>query len=65
MISEETRDSWHDMVGFLSSHQENLEPWDLSFLGGMAALVDRRIDLSFKQSKSLRRIYKREQARIG
>ncbi len=65
MISEETREAWRDQVRYLISHQEALTPWELSLLGSAAALVERGLDLSFKQSKSLRRIYRREQGRIG
>ena len=65
MISEETREAWRDQVRFLISHQEALTTWELSLLGGTAALVDSGFDLSFRQSKALRRIYKREQARLG
>lgn len=65
MISEKTRKAWRDQVRFLISHQEALTPWELSLLGSTASLVDRGLDLSFRQSKSLRRIYRREQGRIG
>ena len=65
MISEKTREAWRDEVRFLTSHQEALTPWELRFLGNVADLIDRGIDITFRQSKTLRRIYRREQARIG
>lgn len=65
MIQEETRRRWRERARFLVNRQDRLSTWELRFLGTIAGRLDRGEDISFRESRKLREIFKREELKDG
>lgn len=65
MISGETRRRWEERARYLVSRQHRLSAWELLFLGNVTMRLFRGGDLSWKESRKLREIFKREEHRDG
>jgi hypothetical protein len=65
MISDKTNQQWQDRARYLVSRQHRLSSWELRFLDTVTSRLFRGGDLSWKESRKLREIFKREERQDG
>ena len=59
------REEWQKQADFLTQHMEHVDNWERGLLYSVKERLAIGIELSFHQSKYLRRAYNRVVGRIG
>jgi len=65
MISDETREKWKSELAYIQTYGlDYLNEWETEFLDSVIELLEFDEDLSFAQSKVLRRIFDKIQREV-
>ena len=51
------RKKWNEMLSFILDYPNSLNDWETGFIDSVSIQLSKEKDLSFKQSKVLRKIY--------
>jgi hypothetical protein len=66
MISEETHEKWHRAVAcLLENGDPYLNEWEAEFLDSISIRLANNLDLTFKQSSILYKLWHRVEEKVG
>lgn len=66
MISNETRQKWQKAVGYLMEYGDgHMDEWEANFLDSISIRLSVGLDLTFKQSSKLYKIWHRVEEEVG